>query len=659
MTKDTSDEDGNEEDTSDEYASEEGASDNNTNEENVYEDLSVADTSKEDKEIKNKNEKNKKGTNLKTCPICKSKKKNILLHINKSQTCKANISAENMKMFKDQSKSERKKKNRLSKRESTKRAKDKYWIIRGSRKMPFKLEQRERKRRSRDKASKEKLKTEKEINNFYKVISRFDAKEKEIEEGKQIDWKVEDGTCPSCKQKKKNVLLHLRKSKLCQEFITNEQMVDLNVEAYERKLSRKKRAYRNFAEKRDDQNFDNGIAKLYEMIEKREQKKNETLKEKQNRWKAKSRAKAQQREDYDYDAAKRYQKENTRKCRENKILKVHKANKFKQYNGDKDCKDDIEEIREIKDVSFDKQSQQDSFNIPERCPICKAKKNNLLLHIKNKKSCYEKINKQKFEEWSKAARYETKRKYMIKFDESGGHNKARKRKRAEMKALRIIEMEKENQKSVVRSKYNRFIKFSAESLMYLSIGETPTLHRCGWNSWLIQTDYSIIKDPESRYTLKSMLNEEESHAWVKKINVMLLESLISLQNVILIPSATWMNAVKAVEDSSKEETENKLLMLIGNLQANRNENTKEIVISNQFKSTCKQSEATRWTQRGEYNKWGGYNRLFTKDDEILLIGYIENILGKGLNLIDEEIQELLGIKEVMENLYVALGFAAH
>ena len=220
-------------------------------------------------------------------------------------------------------------------------------------------------------------------------------------------------------------------------------------------------------------------------------------------------------------------------------------------------------------------------------------------------------------------------------------------------------MEQENQKSVVRSKYNRFIKFSAESLMYLSIGETPTLHRCGWNSWLIQTDYSIIKDPESRYTLKSMLNEEESHAWVKKINVMLLESLISLQNVILIPSATWMNAVKAVEDSSKEETENKLLMLIGNLQANGNENTKEIVISNQFKSTCKQSEATRWTQRGEYNKWGGYNRLFTKEDEILLIGYIENILGKGLNLIDEEIQELLGIKEVMENLYVALGFAAH
>ena len=203
MTKDTSDEDESEEDTSDEYASEEGASDNNTNEENVYEDLSVADTSKEDKEIKNKNKKNKKETNIKTCPICKSKKKNILLHINKSQTCKANISAENMKMFKDQSKSERKKKNRLSKRESTKRAKDKYWIIRGSRKMPFKLEQRERKRRSRGKASKEKLKTEKESNNFFRVISRIDAKEKEIEEGKQIDWKVEDSTCQVVNRKRK------------------------------------------------------------------------------------------------------------------------------------------------------------------------------------------------------------------------------------------------------------------------------------------------------------------------------------------------------------------------------------------------------------------------------------------------------------------------
>ena len=198
--------------------------------------------------------------------------------------------------------------------------------------MPFKLEQRERKRRSRGKASKEKLKTEKESNNFFRVISRIDAKEKEIEEGKQIDWKVEDGTCPSCKQKKKNVLLHLRKSKLCQEFATNEQVVDLNVEAYERKLSRKKRAYRNFAEKRDNQNFDNGIEKLYEMIETREKKKNETKKEKQNRRKAKSRAKAKQKEDYDYDEVKRYQKECTRKCRESKGLKLHKVDdEFKQY----------------------------------------------------------------------------------------------------------------------------------------------------------------------------------------------------------------------------------------------------------------------------------------------------------------------------------------
>ena len=665
MTKDTSDEDGSEEDTSDEYASEEDASDNNTNEENVYEDLSVADTSKEDKEIKNKNKKNIKETNIKTCPICKRKKKNILLHINKSQTCKANISAENMKMFKDQSKSERKKKNRLSKRESTKRAKDRFWIIRGSRKIQFKFEQNERKRRSRDKASKEKLKTEKEINNFNKVISRFDAKEKEIEEGKQIDWKVEDGTCPSCKQKKKNVLLHLRKSKLCQEFVTNEQVVDLNVEAYERKLTRKKRAYRNFAEKRDDQNFDNGIAKLYEMIDKREQKKNETLKEKQNRWKAKSRAKAQQREDYDYDAAKRYQKECTRKCRESKGLKLHKVDeKLKQYNKDTNDNKEIEEKneRQIKEVAFDKKTQQDGLNVPERCPICKAKKKNILLHIKNKKSCYEKIDKQEYEEWSKLARYETKRTYMIKFDESGGHNKARKRKREELKERKRIEREKEDQKHIVGKKTHLFIQFAGDVLRNLSKGDLKfneidcynIIYACGKerNSWLIQTDYSTIKDPSSRYTLKSMLNEKESHAWVEKINANFLEAVITLQNVINTPTATWINAVTAVEHSNEEESENKLFTLIGNLQANAFENTKDILIPKKFKSTCKQSESTKW------KNYLPNRNTFTKEDENLLIKYTENILGENMNLIDKEIQELLNIKEKMESLYVALAFAS-
>ena len=46
-------------------------------------------------------------------------------------------------------------------------------------------------------------------------------------------------------------------------------------------------------------------------------------------------------------------------------------------------------------------------------------------------------------------------------------------------------------------------------------------------------------------------------------------------------------------------------------------------------------------------------------NEKLMIENIENIIGKDINLIDEEVQKLLEIKEEMENLYVAMAFAAH
>ena len=98
--------------------------------------------------------------------------------------------------------------------------------------------------------------------------------------------------------------------------------------------------------------------------------------------------------------------------------------------------------------------------------------------------------------------------------------------------------------------------------------------------------------------------------------------------------------------------DDKLLTLIGNLQANAFENTKDILIPKKFKSTCEQSESTKW------KKYLPKHNTFTKEDENLLIKYTENILGENMNLIDEEIQELLNIKEKMESLYVALAFAS-
>ena len=46
----------------------------------------------------NTNEKKTDEMTIKTCPICKKEKKNILLHIKKSKTCEANLSEEKKKM---------------------------------------------------------------------------------------------------------------------------------------------------------------------------------------------------------------------------------------------------------------------------------------------------------------------------------------------------------------------------------------------------------------------------------------------------------------------------------------------------------------------------------------------------------------------------------
>ena len=100
MAKDTSDEDASEEDTSDEYVSEEGTSEVN---------LSVAD-------------KEKTKTTLKACPSCQKEKKNILLHIKKSKTCKVNISEEQMKILEQQSKKHRKVYQKLSMKERRRQA---------------------------------------------------------------------------------------------------------------------------------------------------------------------------------------------------------------------------------------------------------------------------------------------------------------------------------------------------------------------------------------------------------------------------------------------------------------------------------------------------------------------------------------------------------
>ena len=89
-------------------------------------------------------------------------------------------------------------------------------------------------------------------------------------------------------------------------------------------------------------------------------------------------------------------------------------------------------------MSDEEESKATKFvtELPERCPICNTKNPNILLHIRTRELCYQKVDKQIFEVWRKLARKETKWKSQTKFNQSGGHNKARKRKAKELESLK-------------------------------------------------------------------------------------------------------------------------------------------------------------------------------------------------------------------------------
>ena len=489
------------------------------------------------------------------CPCCGKKMKNMLLHLKKSVVCCAHVNEEDHKKIIEQSKLRRKMKKKQW--ESERKMKDSYKVKAGQRVRTFK---------SRSLA----------VQKEYKLDQERQLPSQSVKSNESME--EENRRCPVCKKKCKNVLLHVKKRRLCNDRIKQDNLEKLLKESDEQRMKRQERAVgkrKKLQEGRKNQKFDHG--------------------------------------------------------------------------NEKDSGDDEDEVQ---------------VKIPERCPNCNIKKKNILLHIQCTDMCYKMIDKQDFQEWRKMAQKESKRKYQLKFNERGGHNKARSIRREEEYERKEFEATRRFHKERVNWKRSLFIHLSGEILMYLSIGKVPDLAFRSVRDQLIQSDYSTYKD--GIYTYKSLLNEEEEHAWVKEIKGQFLEAVIAFQIVILIPRSNWENAVKTVKEAGKEELGNKLFKLIGNLQASNTGNQTmwdgkeharmgfEVAIPEKFRSICNQSESTRW--EGNYNCQ--HREIFCQEDENLLIKYIENILGEQMQLIDEEVQELLKIKEDMENLYVAMAFAA-
>ena len=72
--------------------------------------------------------------------------------------------------------------------------------------------------------------------------------------------------------------------------------------------------------------------------------------------------------------------------------------------------------------------------------------------------------------WNQASKKESKRKYQLKFNERGGHNKARTMRRQEEYERKEFEATRRFHKEHVKWKRSLFIQLSGEILMYLSIG---------------------------------------------------------------------------------------------------------------------------------------------------------------------------------------------
>ena len=74
-------------------------------------------------------------------------------------------------------------------------------------------------------------------------------------------------------------------------------------------------------------------------------------------------------------------------------------------------KEDMEDMEDKEEGCKDEEPEptNSEIKLPQRCPICNKKKPNILLHIKTKQSCFEKIDKLVLEEWRIMARKKAKK----------------------------------------------------------------------------------------------------------------------------------------------------------------------------------------------------------------------------------------------------------
>ena len=148
-------------------------------------------------------------------------------------------------------------------------------------------------------------------------------------------------------------------------------------------------------------------------------------------------------------------------------------------------------------------------------------------------------------------------------------------------------------------------------------------------------------------------DQDEIHSWLSEVDGTLLSYVINFQHVVLITKSKWTKLIKEADTKEdKKHLSKSIFRLIGKLQSYENKNTKDIPIPDEFK-VSKAVEDKSWLNNyGYYEIQDNWEQKFEKENELLLISMLEEIVGE--EHCDEELLEHLGILD--DNLTAALVY---
>ena len=335
-------------------------------------------------------------------------------------------------------------------------------------------------------------------------------------------------------------------------------------------------------------------------------------------------------------------------------VKRNKNRKSKDRSRAKARESNLEKIKEDqrrwKRLSREKKKEesdhQEMVKIPDRCPSCKIKKKNILLHIQASESCFQKVDKKTYKEWTDLSKKRSKSIFQYKYVDKGEHTKAQnkylEKKRKHQTDNETKEILKRDSRRNQQEKRRKFVHMSETCLLNLTKGRTPP-------EWMFRC-YKLILEEEVRYKGEVVMTDGESNAWLKEFGTAFLDAAISMRILVKIPKSKWLSAIESLEKQQEnEELRDKLFNLIGKLQAGENEGTKGIDIDKRYHSEKKIS-SQRWLRN---------ENLITNEDEKILVEFTANIVGDKDGLHDKKLQGLLGITEDIENLCNAFSYTTN